>query len=488
MARGQRTSSGKNFSETFIAHPPRFLAWVPNNFYHRPKPKLSPQLEQFLKLFDHSRHEKWHLLLDSGDSTHLQFGINGGKSCPLWAGFQYSDVSLSTSHPEWRVLQAISVFARKTTKVNLVEQLRLISDADPTGNSVWISWFCPWQIGICLTARSDGLTWEDIISSVEAGNIGAEGDWTRWEEENKGGINLSQFRFDESMTVSHSLQGRLLRSSILWLSHMPEGLRRECGSTIINGLVQWPDLIRNERFMNFCSYGLLDDWFDLSTIPELIGRIIKICSEQELALQTPVLAAALLQPATLTDKRHLLAQGGTCLIQPGGLFDEWEGKTQKANEILESILQELPGCDEWGNLLRAISFLPPLEAMQGISETFLEQLRLIDEKFAKAASILRLNALRWTASEAAEVVREALALRRDYPNHFKLLLSFMESGGKSGPHLEAFLVEMLKQRPLDLEPELVTRAADLLVKLVERRPATTKLPDPAIHQAARQTV
>lgn len=146
---------------------------------------------------------------------------------------------------------------------------------------------------------------------------------------------------------------------------------------------------------------------------------------------------------------------------------------------------ELLANDEWCNVLRALSFLPPVDALQEIPETLLEQLRLKSEAFSKAAASLRLNSLRWKACESAEIVREALGLAKDYPNHMWDLLEFIDSGGKRGPHLEAFLVELIKRRPLDFGPELPKRATELLVKLVERRPAISTLPDPAIRQAGR---
>jgi hypothetical protein len=135
-------------------------------------------------------------------------------------------------------------------------------------------------------------------------------------------------------------------------------------------------------------------------------------------------------------------------------------------------------------VLRALSFLPPLEALQQIPETFLEQLRLkYGDDCSKAASILRLNRLHWQTNESSDIVRDALALEKDYPEHMLRLFDYIDSAGKSGPHLEAFLAELVNQTPPVLEPGLVKRAMDLLVKLVERRPATTELPDPAIRQS-----
>ena len=55
--------------------------------------------------------------------------------------------------------------------------------------------------------------------------------------------------------------------------------------------------------------------------------------------------------------------------------------------------------------------------------------------------------------------------------------------GKNGEQLEMFLVELMNQA---VQPSTIgTQSCSLLAKLVERRPALTMLPDPAVRAAER---
>ena len=46
-------------------------------------------------------------------------------------------------------------------------------------------------------------------------------------------------------------------------------------------------------------------------------------------------------------------------------------------------------------------------------------------------------------------------------------------------------MELIKQCPVDFGPELPKRMTTLLVKLVERRPAMSNVPDPAVRPVNR---
>jgi hypothetical protein len=356
--------------------------------------------------------------------------------------------------------------------------LKAISLIDPDAASSQMSWLYPWQISICLRAIDAGRPWNEIISRVDAGNIGAEEDWIRWAEQNTKGISLSQFRFTDGLSVSDEMQGSIVGKAG-W-SYSPQRAQ----VLQFAALVQWPQIRNAERLVDLCCVVFDDHRVDSAASRQAIGRFINARSKHKVTLSTPVLAAVLFGIFSVGDKHDLLAKAGGCQIQRGWL-DEWEARAAEANKLLSAIIGELLAGDEWWNVLRALSFLPPLDALQEIPGTFLEQLRLKSEPSSKAASSLRLNSLRWKACEAAEVVREALALKEEYPGHMWPLFEFIDSGGKSGPDLEAFLVELIKQRPLDFGPELPKRATELLVKLVERRPAISTLPDPAIRQAGR---
>jgi hypothetical protein len=64
------------------------------------------------------------------------------------------------------------------------------------------------------------------------------------------------------------------------------------------------------------------------------------------------------------------------------------------------------------------------------------------------------------------------------------LLNFIEACGKSGDHIEKFIVEVIKRDYKDIPPKIQKRAVELLEKVVERRHAIKELPDPVVRQAS----
>jgi len=122
--------------------------------------------------------------------------------------------------------------------------------------------------------------------------------------------------------------------------------------------------------------------------------------------------------------------------------------------------------------------------MRRIPQIFIEELYRKGGDYSKAATVLQLNSLQWNERENTDLVGKALALREDYPMHLERLIDFVESTGSSGPHLEGFFVELLKQPHTSLDARIFNGATSVLVKLVERRPVTGTLPDPNIRSRA----
>ncbi len=442
---------------------------------------LRGHIEPFIPLLEHNDSVINWPFSCCNNSEALTLRIPGGQEClSIWAGLHYPKIPLSTSHYEWHIWQAVSVFARKPTKENLAEQLRTILAIVPDSQSVLKSWHYPWQIIVCLTARNAGRPWDEIISCVEAGNLGDEDDWIRWEEENKRGIELSKFRLPADFSISNERLGLILLDAG-WSFSISEDVVRQFAEALSRALDQWPEIRPQKGLIDLCCYALHRCRSNSGAMGQSIARFINTCFEYEITITTPALAAVLFGPFPISEKRKLLAKAGACPIQKGWLAN-WEGREPEAAEFLKAILEELLSNEEWGNVLRAISFLPPLDAMRQIPTTFLEQLRLKGEAYSKAATSLKINSLRWEVCESTEVVREALSIKENYPDHLWQLFTFIDSKGKSGPHLEGFLVELIKHCSFDLDLEQLNRANELLVKLVERRPAISQLPDPAIRQ------
>ncbi|MEW6302320.1 MAG: hypothetical protein AB1705_02540, partial [Verrucomicrobiota bacterium] len=154
------------------------------------------------------------------------------------------------------------------------------------------------------------------------------------------------------------------------------------------------------------------------------------------------------------------------------------------DKILGANLEGLLKTEERWEILKVLSFLPPLDALQAIPESILDELTKKSEQHAKAASALRISSLRWKPDDAPRIVQEEITLKDTNRYHLGHLLDFIETGIKSGRHLEAFLLECIKLDPPEFRPWLVERSIELLAKLVERRPATSEFPDPAVRISA----
>lgn len=478
----------KSCSETFwveIAH--RLLSYPPSllvllrmrdNF---PEILKGEPLEQLSRLFYSHRGTRSDLplLLESGYSSGIVLSVQGAECLKLWSEFQYPTVS-ETSHPEWRAFQAITTFARNPTKKNLATQLQVISTIQSDTFEQFMYWQFPWQITASLYAKNAGRSWSEIINLVNAGNLGNEDDWVRWEEQNKKGVKLSQLRFGGNWSISDELQGVVLETSLCGLgadSHQVLRIAEE----LSDALAKWPEIKNQLRIMTDTLCYL---FFEHATTltnnrQEIIARFVTICCEQEVVLTTDAIAAIIISNLSIDNKLVLLEIMGRCQIKSGWGAD-LEDNPAKVSELLKAIIEKLLTIQNWWNVLCALSFLPPLN-IQEIPETLIQQLRFRGEDFSKVASVLRLSSLRWRENEAKDIVRESQELEKDFPNFLSELFDFIESSGKSGSHLEAFLVELLKQPLINLDSRMLNRATSLLVKLVERRPAIDTLPDPGMH-------
>ncbi|MBF0410846.1 MAG: hypothetical protein HQM10_26105 [Candidatus Riflebacteria bacterium] len=474
----------KRLPEAFYAKFSRHL------FYHSPISLLELRNKSsFSNLFYHSDQKQFlqifepkdlqggcPLLLNDKSFSGFSFFIRGSESLNGWAGLKYPN-PMKNSHFGWQVFQAITVFSKEPTKLNLAEQLRIISKLDLEGACAQMSSLFPWQIAVCFKARNSGRSWKDIISSVESGSIGAEEEWVRWEEKNKKGLEFSKLRCTDEISVSDGLQGLIINSSGVSIESQREF---QFINELSDFIEKWPEIRKLDRLMNCISFALYD--FIVTSQVQGFARFIKICMDNNTAITIDALYFILFSSFPLTEKLNLLAIAGGCQIDVrlrlvmGDLFE---------NDSHEMIVREIPTCNEWWNVLRSLSFLRPNESMRQISENLLEKLCQKGEIYAKASSALKLSSLRWKTKESAEIVREAFAIKEDYPGHLSSLLRFIDTRGKSDSHLEMFLIELIKQPVFHDSPEIIKHASELLVKLVERRSTVCQLPDPTFKRPSK---
>jgi len=464
------------FARTTVNYPLRSLAV--DTWRSEPhKGLLTEFLRQFVAIFDNTAAQEWPLLFGR-EATGLSVRINGQESLEVWATIQYDGASLRNGHPEWQVCQAISAFAQDPIKANLVKQLASISRIDPDSTACESWQYYPWQVAVCVRARKAGHSWDEIIRRVDAGDIGTESDWTRWEQQKENGIKISQLRSQDALRISDEFQGTMLRDAS-WIFSYGSPWPLDFVDALANALNQWPELRNQQRVVRLCCFGIYRAVLESGAANhKVIARFITTCSEQGAPITAPILAAILLGPFTPAEKRDLLGKAGTCAFT-NWFWHDWPEIASNANEMLSANLGQMLASDDWWNVLRALSFLPPLDALQGVPEALIERLRARGEVFGKAASSLRINSLRWDISDASHVLRESLAISQDHPKYLDQLIAFIESAGKRGPHLEAFLIELIKQDPSDFTPGLLEWGKFLLAKLVARRPAISTLQDPA---------
>jgi hypothetical protein len=85
-----------------------------------------------------------------------------------------------------------------------------------------------------------------------------------------------------------------------------------------------------------------------------------------------------LYQCTVNEKIELLSSIGLCAIATGGLtagwFHDWEELSKTANQAQKSVLAEPMNLQDAVNVMYALSFLPPLDALRDIPEAYLCQL------------------------------------------------------------------------------------------------------------------
>lgn len=465
----------------FFNHP----LWVYEGLMGRqqeiPKAMRAQPFFQFFELLNlSSQHSSTQFIDVRIAETVSGISIRGVGFALLdtWAKLDYTEVNQVNHDSAWDVYQAVSAFARDPTQSNLVVQLTAIESSD-SGDGRGFRKYMPWQLAIPIAAHEAGIAWEEIVRRVSAGYMGDHNDWDRWEGQWRAGLPLSQFRAPDENTVSDQFKGLIFRTG----SWMLDGRAKidTYAAALGEALLQFPDMANKETFVDVCCLGLTN-LRGRTISQEVLARFVEACDESSVPPSADIIIAILGSPIPLEEKRRLIGVAGRHILRPGCYgFD----RMQSLDTVLAQKLPELLSSPDPWNVLRALSFLPPLSAFAQIQVALLEALALKGGAYSDAAVILKSASLRWSIEEAPELVRRITALSSVYPMHPTELLNFIESGGMTSPHLETFLVEVMKQATSARDAELLAHATSLLVKLVDRRPPLSTLPDPAARPTAR---
>lgn len=447
-------------------------------FGRSPKPLEELPMSRFALRISES-FVQYPLLLEDGSSSGIHARIVGAKSLEAWADLRVPTKARRGALVEWQVAAAVAEFAANPTKANLAKQLGEISRVVPGDSEKGAEWYLPWQIALAMSSRREGYSWDDIISNVSAGGLGSESEWMQWEQHGRKGLKLSQIRSGPGLKVSMEYQGAIVRvgGGYFWDAEGKSlSFVDECSSALQSN----QSIMGNRGLLDLCGVMLLNhSRDDPDAIRGVLDRFVTACETTQSAISAQTIQAIAVSTLPDGERLKMLARVGSGPIRQGWRVPDWVGRAIVDEPILR-LFRKLPrAAGRRRDVLVAMSYLPPRYFHQEIDGMFLDDLRGIGGRYASAAAVLKAKSFRWKVDDAARIADESLSVHVDYPNHLDELLEYIESSGQFGGHLEHFLMALLRQDAEKLSMSQLSRVTELLVKLIERRPATSVLPDPA---------
>lgn len=461
-----------NFREHIFTHPP--TVWRRSlRRSNLPESLGSDLLAQLARIY-RSEHESGDvpLLDDAGQATCNRFRIQGSRQIDRWAALIVPPAALEAMHPTWRAYHAISEFARAPSSSNLAKQIAVILEGELEKAEV------PWQVRVCIEAMKAGLSLDRIVEFVTAGSIGHAEDWARWESTEQSGVKISALGCPEdAFLISDDHQGIIYGDSG-WHHHHQAG-DFDFAAAVTHSLPRLrPDSPVVRSLVNVCCFGLNSAGSDWS--PECAATVesfVTCCNDLKIPMSREIIVAVIKSSLDLEVKVRLLGVIGIGVDRWSWLH-EWAIHAARVDASCKIIVDAMKKSGSPVSVLGAISFLPPLPFSKELPAIMLEKCRCHDELHRQAATALHINGLVWEKS-GVEVAADALDLQSRYPHHLEELLEFIDAQGVSSNDIEAFLIALI--RAPESVPKLSSRGElmDLLVKIVERRPAIDSLPDPS---------
>lgn len=449
----------------------------------KPRSVFMQQLESFVDT-TRSMDEHWPVRLN-GTNSDVRLWVQAEACLSNWSKLRLTGPFLRSNRPPWRIARAICSFAQQPSVRQLVEALREISDLPPRAIENSGNWLYPWQFSVCLGALKLGHSWDEIVAAVDRRDLGSEEDWARWSKNGKEGVPLSAFKTDNDLKVSDGSLGAILRYAGWWPVRHANGALQFCQELVkeLNG----SEPFRNsQQVLNSCCRHMLR--LALEADASAVAMLLDCCRSRNLNPPTQLLGAILVSDLAPSIKIAYLAEAGRLGVQRDWLGGTWEDDRLRINQAASTVVEQLEGVSDRRDVLLALSAMPPLEGMRLLPESYLRDLEREGGAYAVAAQILQLNLLRWAADDAKEIAATLLDIQTTEPHFFHNLCRFMEEGAKNGRPLENMLVELLAANQDTLSRDQIESAAGLLVRLVDRRPASIPLPDPACRKARATSV
>lgn len=439
--------------------------------------KFSP-IKELFNIYSQGFENEGVILLDEeGVTTCNALIYNGDRSLARWAELKnIPKVASADVHPVWGDFHLVSEFARNYSSESLIGQLSLMS-----GELSWedelVSDEFPWQINACFVAQQSGLSVEEICQVIVGGGLGCAADWERWGAAFKGGIKISDLGFpkDKFKLVSDRHQGIVFSTN---------GWRHSAGGEIRFAVAltrSLPHLKADsaavKSLLDVCCFGLrecADEWGD--GFLETIEKLIEECSNIGARLPRALVAAILQSPLGVDEKMRLVGLIGSN-VESRSWLSFGERRAAKVNASCQLLVEKFGESEILDEFFGAISCLPPLAFLRMMPTGYLRSCQLRGGLYRQAASILRINSLQWEGVES-EIATEALLLSSEFPRLLEELFRFIDLQGLYGGDIEEVVVLLLQASCPALSVSLRHSGLRLLVKLVERRPAMTTIPDP----------
>jgi hypothetical protein len=430
----------------------------------------------FLGVFLPDNQTLWTAGRSDKNST-LEFAVYDLQANNTWEKFEYPHFDEAIAHSSWKVWFLVTEFAKNLSILNLVLQLTRLAKID-FATSLPEFGCLPWQISTCISAHKEGFPWEEIVASVEAGSLGNQVDWQRWSNENREFLNISKIRFSNHLNVTDELQGAMLEPAGFRATR-EEGLFETFVETVASCTSSENDLrvpMILPRLYRYAVMRLMDSHSKYEDQRMVFVDTIRCLVHNQRNLDSSSLLTMLFLVKESETMFDLLAE---LAIYPTGRQWVWGNfAASHIDEALAALIQSLVPSQRTWLVMSALSILPPSFAFRDLPQELIRKFQQNPAHF-QAATKLKINRMQWSDLEAIELVRDAINLD-DRVDTLEDFIEFIDSRDLTGTHFEAFLVELTKKLPKADPPGLLHAANSLLIKLLDRRPPVSSLPDTTI--------
>lgn len=389
----------------------------------------------------------------------------------------WSTLRLPTNaHPGWKVIEAVARFAQRPSRALLAESMRQVVSSAGTDGWAW-SHYLPWQFGSALEAHDAGQSVQSIVEDVAKGKIGDTADWTRWERSRTLRIDLLGHP-DGPFSIADDALGLRYRSW-RWRWGSSDGPHQSL-NLLLALVTDVPKLHVNSplvrEFVWMCCHDLRDRRLpNRPEVEDTLRSMLAAAVARGLHVTSDLLLAILRSDLSAATKASLLAL--PMLIETRHWFHDWQEISSDVEAAWHDVVRAATAAGTQDSVIRKLAALPPLPVAVSVPAHLLQSWEQRGDDWAEPWRMLRLYAMNWSIDEAPRRAHEALDLRTTMPRQFDALLMAIDNRQLAGPEFEAFMSALLQEESPSAAADS-TRHAAALVRLVERRPPPSTLPDP----------